>query len=125
MIIGIGTDIVEISRLEKSLKSIKTHCFSASEIAYAEKFRDDTAHFAGRWAAKEAVAKALGCGFGKFCSPVEIEVLSDEFHAPVLALSGNASATAEKLGIVSWSVSVSHEKHYAVAVAIAEISDKK
>ena len=122
-----GIDIVELDRIaglrEKELW--KKRIFSGRELALAELRGGRDSFFAGRWAAKEAVAKALGCGFGKLCSPVEIEVLSDEFHAPVLELSGNAAQTAEKLGIFSWSVSVSHEKHYAVAIAIAEISDKK
>ena len=122
-----GIDIVELERIAqlKDKELWKKRIFSERELALAEVRGGRDSFFAGRWAAKEAVAKALGCGFGKFCSPVEIEVLSDEFHAPVLALNGNAAATAEKQGIISWSVSVSHEKHYAVAVAIAEISDKK
>ncbi|MBR1952529.1 MAG: holo-ACP synthase [Lentisphaeria bacterium] len=122
-----GIDIVELDRIAglKDKELWKKRIFSDRELALAEERGGRDSFFAGRWAAKEAVAKALGCGFGKFCSPNEIEVLSDEFHAPVLMLNGNAAETAQKLGVVTWCVSVSHEKHYAVAVAIAEIEDKK
>ena len=122
-----GIDIVELNRIAglKDKELWKKRIFSDRELALAEVRGGRDSFFAGRWAAKEAVAKALGCGFGKFCSPNEIEVLSDEFHAPVLMLNGNAAETAQKLGVVTWCVSVSHEKHYAVAVAIAEIEDKK
>ena len=59
MIVGIGTDIVEIARLAKSLENIKEHCFTELEIAYAEKICDPVPHFAGRWAAKEAFSLYL------------------------------------------------------------------
>ena len=122
-----GIDIVELERIAqlKDKELWKKRIFSERELALAEVRGGRDSFFAGRWAAKEAVAKALGCGFGKSCSPVEIEILADEFHSPVLELCGNAAETAEKLGIVSWSISVSHEKYYAVAVAFAEILDKK
>ena len=64
MIIGIGTDIVEIERLAQSLERVTAHCFTPAETAYCDKFRDLAVHYAGRWAAKEAFAKALGTGFG-------------------------------------------------------------
>ena len=116
-----GIDIVEIERIaglrKKSL--FEQRIFSERELKLAVEHGGKDQFFAGRWAGKEAVAKALGCGFGKSCSPVEIEILSDEFGAPQLFLSGAAEETARRLGIRSWSVSISHEKHYAVAVALA------
>ena len=116
-----GIDIVEIERIaglrKKSL--FEQRIFSERELTLAAEHGGKDQFFAGRWAGKEAVAKALGCGFGKFCSPVEIEILSDEFGAPQLFLSGVAEETARRLGIRSWSISISHEKHYAVAVALA------
>lgn len=122
-----GIDIVEIERIAelKDKELWKKRIFSERELALAEVRGSRDSFFAGRWAAKEAVAKALGCGFGKFCSPCEIEILADEFHAPQAELSGNAAETAKKLGIVSWSISVSHEKHYAVALAVAGIQENK
>ena len=122
-----GIDIVEIERIVrlKDKDQWKQRIFSARELVLAGERGNKDEFFAGRWAAKEAVAKALGCGFGKNCSPAEIEVLSDENRMPVLELSGAAAETAEKLGIVSWSVSISHEKHYAVAVAIAAAGGNK
>ncbi len=120
MIIGIGTDIVEISRLEKSLESIKTHCFTASEIAYAEKFRDDTAHFAGRWAAKEAFAKALGTGFGESCAWQDLEIVNTENGKPQMRISGTALQTFTALSGKTIHLSISHEKNYASAFVIIE-----
>ena len=120
MIIGIGTDIVEIARLAKSLESVKTHCFSTPEIAYCEKFRDPLVHYAGRWAAKEALAKALGCGFGAGCSWEDLEISNNECGRPVMHLSGNALQTFEQLGGKTIHLSISHEKNYAMAFVTLE-----
>jgi holo-[acyl-carrier protein] synthase len=72
---------------------------------------------AGRYAAKEAVAKALGCGIGDV-EWKEIEVLGDEQRAPVLYLHGKAAQKAEELGLTTWSVSLSHSQSHAVAVVV-------
>ena len=72
---------------------------------------------AGRFAAKEAVAKALGCGIGEV-ERKEIEILGDEQHAPVLHLHGKAAQKAEELGLGNWSVSLSHSQSHAVAFVV-------
>jgi len=117
-----GIDIVRIARIERlgQEAGFRERIFSAAELAAAEKRGFRAEFFAGRWAAKEAVAKALGCGFGKDCSPAEIEILPDGRGAPQVRLSGAAAATAREEGILSWSVSISHERDYATALAVAE-----
>lgn len=122
-----GIDIVEIERIQKSRENtaFEQRIFAGSELELAEKNNRRPEFYAGRWAAKEAVAKALGCGFGKDCSPNEIEVLNNEAGAPVLKLNGRAKQTAERLNIISWSISITHEKHYAAAMVIAESADRE
>ena len=117
-----GIDIVEIARIRnlRHKEDFLQRIFSPRELELAAARGNRDEFFAGRWAAKEAVAKALGCGFGKNCSPAEIEVLPDELNSPVLHLSGEAEKRAGVLGITAWSVSISHEKNYAVAMAVAE-----
>ena len=120
-----GIDIVKIARIERleQEEGFRERIFSAAELAAAEKRGFRAEFFAGRWAAKEAVAKALGCGFGKDCSPAEIEILPDEKGAPQVHLSGAADATAKAEGILSLSVSISHERDYATAMAVAETGE--
>lgn len=73
---------------------------------------------AGRFSAKEAVAKALGCGIGDV-EWKEIEILMDEQHAPVLHLHGKASQKADELGLTNWSISLSHSESHAIAFVVA------
>ncbi len=120
MIVGIGTDIVQIARLAQSLEKIGTRAFTPKELAYAESFRDSAAHLAGRWAAKEALAKALGCGFGGKCSWQDIEIVNDDSGKPVMALTGAARETFTALGGRKIHLSISHEKDYATAFVILE-----
>ncbi len=126
MIIGAGTDIVEIARLQKSLQRASgerflQHVFTAEEQAAApENERQRYAYYAGRWAAKESLSKALGTGIGSRCALREIEVLRGECGKPVMTLFGAAAATASQLGIRRLHVSISHEQAYACAVVLAE-----
>lgn len=120
MIVGIGTDIVQIERLASALEKVGDRAFTASELAYAGKFRDKNAHLAGRWAAKEALAKALGCGFGAQCSWQEIEVVNDENGKPVIYLSGVTAQTLSAMGGAKVHLSISHEKDYATAFVVLE-----
>jgi holo-[acyl-carrier protein] synthase len=119
MIIRSGIDTIEISRLEEIQPAIRARfmarVFTASEIVQA---RDRTELLAGLFAAKEAVSKALGTGIGKI-SWQEIEVLHLPSGQPVLHLHGSAQTVADELGLESWSVSISHDRSKAVAVAVA------
>ncbi len=125
MIIGTGIDIVELDRIESSLARhgdrFVERVFTSREQELATSRRKTAAQFyAGRWAAKEAMAKALGCGFGEHCGWLDIEVVNDGPGKPHIELSGQAAATAERMGIEQLHVSISHEKTYACAFVIAE-----
>lgn len=121
MMIGIGTDITECERigrvLEKHGDSFLEHLLTAREKAES---KGRLSYYAGRWAAKEAISKALGCGIGGQCSFLDIEILNDEAGKPEAVLTGSAAVTAEKLGAARILLSISHERHYAVATAVLE-----
>ena len=123
--IGIGTDILEIERLNQAMirsrgEIIKRILTPQEQEIAAQKGRAATGYYAGRWTTKEAVAKMLGTGIGKDCSFQDITVLNDEKGAPRIVLSGAAEAMAEKLGITKIHVSISHEEHYCIATVIGE-----
>ena len=122
MILGLGTDIVEIERvrdmIERHGDSFLKRCFTNEEIAYADKHRDAAVRYAGRWAAKEAVVKVLGTGFIKGITFHDIEVLPLATGQPRIALSGGAGEIAEKMGIVTVLITISHAKLYATATAV-------
>lgn len=122
MIVGLGTDIVEISRVREMVEKHGDHflqrCFTEAEIAYADKFRDAAVRFAGRWAAKEAVVKVLGTGFVKGITFHDIEVLPLETGQPRIELSGGAGDIAAQMGIANVLITISHAKEYATATAI-------
>ena len=122
-IIGLGTDLVELARLaqsvERSGEAFLRHTYSPAELAVLPPEGPvRIAFLGGRWAAKEALAKALGTGIGAACALREITVLNDDAGAPVLALEGNAKRTAEARGVRRILVSISHEKNYATATVI-------
>ncbi len=122
-----GLDLVEISRFT-SLDPVIKRRFLKRVFTPAEEElcggRDN--HLAGRFAAKEATAKALGCGIGPI-SWQEIEILADENLAPVLTLHGQAQTVARQLGLQDWSVSITHTSELAMAfvVAAGNSPDKK
>jgi holo-[acyl-carrier protein] synthase len=114
-----GIDLVEIARLAGVDPAIRERflmrIFTAQEL---EDGQDSNLHLAGRFAAKEAVAKALGCGIGPV-SWQEIEIRRGQAGEPVLVLYGKAQQIAGDLGLTTWSVSISHTKEYALAMAVA------
>jgi holo-[acyl-carrier protein] synthase len=123
MIIGIGTDITEVSRIGELLEKsgrFKERTFTAAEQQKCDRHKESTASYAGRWAAKEACAQALGCGIGAECALTDVEILNDAENAPYLLLHGAAEKRAEQLGVKHIYVSISHEKEYAVAFVILE-----
>jgi holo-[acyl-carrier protein] synthase len=125
MILGIGTDICALERIQKMLEGSKRELFlkktyTPLEISAAPGAKAEVAYFAGRWAAKEAVAKALGTGFGAQCSWLGIEILRKPSGAPEIILSGSASLSSDNLGVTDWHLTISHERSHAVAFAIAE-----
>jgi holo-[acyl-carrier protein] synthase len=128
MILGIGTDIVEIERvsgvLERHGEAFKAKVFTAGELALAEPKAEPAAYFAGRWAAKEAVAKALGCGFGADCGWLDVEIINNEAGKPEVSLHNAGAVTAQRMGVDVVHVSISHERSIATAYAVAEGRDQ-
>jgi holo-[acyl-carrier protein] synthase len=124
MIKGLGIDIVETERIrqviERHGEQFLNRVYTPAEQAIG-KIRASAHHFyAGRWAAKEAAAKALGCGIGQECSFNEIEVVDSPIGVPSLVFSGSAARTAAALGMKNVRVSITHEREYAAAVVIIE-----
>ena len=99
-IFGIGTDIVNIKRMEKSLKRsgkrFKNNIFSKNEINYCEKKKNSAAFYAKRFAAKEALSKALGTGIRKGIKFKNIEILNDSYGKPSIQLKGAVNAYLKK-----------------------------
>ena len=121
MIIGIGTDIVEIRRVEEACKreSFFWLCYTEQEQSLCG---NSPAVLAGNFAIKEAVSKVFGTGFSGISLP-EIEVLRDERGKPYVNLYGAAKQRAEELGITRIHVSISDTKEMAVGMAIGEGED--
>ena len=125
MIIGIGTDIIEIERLKDSIEKYGAHfldhIYTPDEQAAAEaKGEMQFAYYAGRWAAKEAISKVLGTGFTAKCQWTGISIDNDKAGKPFVTLTGVTAKTAKALGIRSIHLSISHEKSYACAFAVGE-----
>lgn len=114
-----GIDLVEIRRIASQRPEIRQRflqrVFTPRELA---EVGASNASLAGRFAAKEAVAKALGCGIGALGWQA-IEIQRGPQGEPQLILSGKALQMAESLGLTTWSISISHTRVYAVAVAAA------
>ncbi len=115
MIVGIGVDLAEISRLEQALD--RTPALAARLFAESERGRP-TRSLAACFAAKEAVAKALGGPRGLLWTDAVVE--HDEHGKPVLQIRGTVAAAAESLGITTWHLSISHDAGLSIAVVVAE-----
>lgn len=125
MILGLGTDIAEISRMAEVYEStgdgLLERILTESELADLPKNPERQAAFlAKRFAAKEAAAKALGTGIAAGVSFQDFCVAHDEQGAPVLKVTGQAATVANSRGIRHWHISISDEQHYAIATVIAE-----
>ena len=123
MIYGIGTDIIEVSRIAKVMErdiGFRDKIFSEGEIVYCEKMRNKYQHYAARFSAKEAFMKALGTGWRDGIRFVEIEVAHDPLGKPLILLTGRAKELAEKAGMGEIHVSLSHVKEIASAVVVVE-----
>ena len=123
MIRGIGVDIVEVDRIRRATVRwgdvFLARVFTAGERRYAGAARPAAERLAGRFAAKEAVMKALGLGWPRMAWR-DIEIEGDALGRPVVRLSGGAAAAAARLGVQAWFVSISHTRDLAVAHAVAE-----
>ncbi len=113
---GLGNDLIEIQRIkEAATKAFLDRLFTKKEQAYCEQHKDPYPRYAGRFAAKEAIVKALGCGFGKDVLWHDIEILPDDMGKPIVHLSGNLKKKFDTPHIL---VTISHSKELASAVAI-------
>jgi holo-[acyl-carrier protein] synthase len=122
LVLKTGTDLIEIQRLRDYRAGSPGRWQRFVERIYTPREQTESngsdESLAGRFAAKEAVAKALGCGIG-LVSWQEIEVLRGPAGEPLLTLHGKAAQLAHSLGLQQWSVSISHTRTYALALAVA------
>ena len=122
-VIGIGTDIVETVRIadmiERHGELFLLRVFTPHEIQYCSERKAATQHYAGRWAAKEAVMKTLGTGWSQGIIWRDIEVRNEVSGRPQIALSGGALDFSRRLGIEQILISISHCRCHATAYALA------
>ncbi|KAA2241820.1 holo-[acyl-carrier-protein] synthase [Chitinophaga agrisoli] len=125
MIYGIGTDIVEVQRVEEKIrkgKGFRELVFTPLEVAYCEQQAAPYEHYAARFAAKEAFLKALGTGWGHGgVNFNEIEVRNNTAGKPELHLLGNAASRYTELSIKQVLLSLSHVKTTAIAMVVIEV----
>src|SRR3989338_388668 len=116
---GLGNDLVEIHRIAKSIETHQDHflhrIFTQKERDYCLQFQDATTHFAGRFSAKEAIAKALGTGIGSELSWHDLEILPDSMGKPIVHLSEQANKRFQNPTIL---LSISHTKDLVSTIAI-------
>ncbi|WP_042367607.1 holo-ACP synthase [Streptacidiphilus neutrinimicus] len=121
MIIGVGIDVAEIRRFEESLQrtpAMADRLFTPDELLLPSGERRGIASLAARFAAKEALAKALGAPGN--LEWTDAEVRTETTGRPVLTVRGTVAACAARLGVKSWHLSLSHDAGVASAVVIAE-----
>ncbi|HEV8299062.1 MAG TPA: holo-ACP synthase [Acidimicrobiales bacterium] len=119
--IGIGLDVVELERFRRALNRtprLRERLFRPDERAYAEQRHDPVERYAVRFAAKEAVMKALGCGLGDIAM-FDIEIVRAESGAPSVHLHGGAAERAAASGVTRWLLTLTHTEHIAQAIAVA------
>lgn len=118
--ITIGTDIVDVERIAKTRDAVIQRVLSASEKEYCLGQALPDLHLAGRFAAKEAVFKALRAPSPNGISWYDIEIVNEASGAPRVVLHGNAKLLAEQRGMASVHISLSHVRDFAVATAVCE-----
>jgi holo-[acyl-carrier protein] synthase len=120
-VIGIGVDLCEVDRLRAALQrtpTLRDRLFTADEQAYSELRNDPVERYAARFAAKEAVLKAMGLGLGA-CRWHDIEVARAESGVPSVLLHGVAVDLAAERGITRWLLTMTHTHRVAEAIAVA------
>jgi holo-[acyl-carrier protein] synthase len=122
-IIGIGTDITECLRIARMIERhgelFINRVYTPEEIRYCQNRKQSTQHFTGRWAAKEAILKALGTGWRRGISWSDVEVRNEPGGRPVVGVRGGVKELVEQLGVVQLLVSISHCRTHATAYALA------
>jgi holo-[acyl-carrier protein] synthase len=120
-VIGIGVDLCEVDRMRAALArtpTLRERVFTDAEQAYCEARQDPTERYAARFAAKEAVLKAMGLGLGA-CGWRDIEVGRAESGAPFVVLRARALELADERGIRTWRLTMTHTHRVAEAIAVA------
>ena len=124
MIFGTGLDIIEVDRIKNSIKKyspkFEQRVFTSSEISYCKSQGDPAKHFAARFAVKEAVSKCLGKGITGDLGFQDMEITNKDTGQPVLKMIGKGKELFQKLKLKSIHISISHDRTYAIAHAIAE-----
>jgi holo-[acyl-carrier protein] synthase len=123
LIFGVGTDIIEVQRVEEKLLrtgGLKTKLFTPTEIAYCDSKHRPALHYAARFAAKEAFLKAMGTGWSGGHKFSEIEVVNNALGKPELFVHGKVSEFCASHGITGMEVSLSHIKELAKAIVVLE-----
>jgi holo-[acyl-carrier protein] synthase len=124
MVLGVGTDLMEIARIQRSVARFGDRfllrVFTPREIAYCQRKKYAAESFAARFAAKEAGAKALGTGISQGIRWLELEVIREPSGKPSLQLTGRAAECARGLGVATVSLSLTHSKDIALAVVVME-----
>jgi holo-[acyl-carrier protein] synthase len=123
MIKGIGTDIIEVERVTTKIQKengFREFVFSTEEIKYCENKTNKYEHYAARFAAKEALGKALGLGWVEGTTINEIEILNNIDGKPYINFIGETAKQIASLNLGNIHVSLSHIKTYATAIVIIE-----
>ena len=122
-VIGLGTDVIECLRIAQMIERhgelFIQRVYTKHEIEYCSSRKAATQHYAGRWAAKEAVLKALGTGWARGIGWRDIEIRNDDSGRPTIALAGGARQVCEQLAVADIMISISHCRSHATAYALA------
>lgn len=122
-ILGIGTDIIECPRIGKMIQQhgelFLRRVYTEREIRYCQARKHAIEHFAGRWAAKEAILKAIGTGWSRGVAWTDLEIRNSEGRQPQVLVCGGAKEAARLRGIGDILISISHCRTYATAYALA------
>ena len=122
-VIGIGTDIVECLRIAEMIEKHEDifiqRVYTPGDIENCDKRKSSTQHYAGRWAAKEAILKAIGTGWAKGIQWTDIEIINEMGGRPFVRLGGQAKEVCRSKGIDEVLISISHCRKFATAFATA------
>lgn len=122
-ILGIGTDIVECLRIAQMIERhgelFLTRVYTPHELQYCQSRKQSTQHFAGRWAAKEAILKTIGTGWVRGIGWRDVEIQNEGGGRPLVMLHGGALEASQRAGIREIMVSISHCRSHATAYALA------
>ncbi|VIO68782.1 Holo-[acyl-carrier-protein] synthase [Bradyrhizobium ivorense] len=123
MVLGHGVDLVDVESIRRWIEDprdpLVSRCFNAEEITEIGEGSDRVERLAGRFAAKEAVLKALGTGYGAGISFKDVVVRRNAGCPPEVVLRGGAASAAAAMGVIDWKLSISHAGGMSIASAIA------